>query len=132
MRTHAEYADDGSVCDSSVDGALRKQNDLLHRCLTALHVAATEGHWDIVAISCSDLDRKNSKGQTAFHAAATTGQKDIVALLIEKRASVDHRMDHESLNETDGESLHFAVLGGLAEIARILISAGSDIDRKNN
>ncbi|XP_053677008.1 ankyrin-3-like [Anopheles nili] len=60
--------------------------------LNALHLAAKDGHYDIVNELLKRgalVDNATKKGNTALHIASLAGQKDIIQLLLQYNASVN-------------------------------------------
>ena len=77
---------------------------------TALHLAARNGHKDVVALLLDKMDgasiaAKDDEGKTALHWAAENGHKDVVALLLDK-------MEGASIAATDYEWKDGVTLGG--------------------
>ena len=63
-----------------------------HGDMTALHLAAWNGHRDILMALLeggADVNAQDDKRQTALHRAAAGGHKDVAALLLDGGADVD-------------------------------------------
>ena len=86
---------------------------------TALHMAAANGHSEVVKLLLKQgdrvkLDLLNETGNTALHYAALNGKKDVVELLIESKASA-------KINNSFGRSaLEDALQAGHGDIAELL------------
>ncbi|XP_035777592.1 ankyrin-3-like isoform X2 [Anopheles albimanus] len=78
-----EYLETGQVTDINTCNA---------NGLNALHLAAKDGHYDIVNELLkrgANVDNATKKGNTALHIASLAGQKDIIHLLLQYNASVN-------------------------------------------
>ncbi|XP_053696906.1 ankyrin-2 isoform X2 [Sabethes cyaneus] len=78
-----EYLETGQVTDINTCNA---------NGLNALHLAAKDGHYDIVQELLkreANVDNATKKGNTALHIASLAGQKDIIQLLLHYNASVN-------------------------------------------
>ncbi|KAI1195848.1 ankyrin repeat-containing domain protein [Nemania serpens] len=88
--------------------------------MTALHLAAGNGHEDIGA----DLNAERGD-DTPLHRAAENGHEALVGLLLEKGASIEAE-GHE--HQTP---LHRAVASGEEATARLLLERGANIEAKD-
>jgi ankyrin repeat protein len=97
---------------------------------TLLHLAAAEGHLEIVDFLLQHQANPNQRGdcfhssqsrQTPLHAAAWLGRTLVVERLLKAGASVNIREFGDQI------PLHFAILSGKEEVARLLVAAGSNI-----
>ena len=97
---------------------------------TVLHLAAENGHADVVKILLDEgadvagpYRRQGSflSGSTALHWAAGRGRAEVVKILLDARADVDAR---KRWGET---ALHDAARGGHVGVLRILLDAGADL-----
>ncbi|XP_058059386.1 ankyrin-3-like [Anopheles bellator] len=78
-----EYLETGQVTDINTCNA---------NGLNALHLAAKDGHYDIVNELLkrgANVDNATKKGNTALHIASLAGQKEIIHLLLQYNASVN-------------------------------------------
>jgi ankyrin repeat protein len=90
---------------------------------TALHWAAGNGHWDVVAyllpmLPVGAVNRRNKQGRTALMHAAKNGHLPVVKLLIEGHVGVewDDRADI-TVRMKDGSGIFdWAVFGGNFEV----------------
>ncbi|KAM5575594.1 hypothetical protein ABKV19_014512, partial [Rosa sericea] len=85
---------------------------------TAIHVAASKGHVNIVKdlvllMTQEDLKMKNAKGDTALHAAAWNGQLRIVKELVPLMG--------EEINSDGDTALHLAAYYGKVDIVKELV-----------
>ena len=91
---------------------------------TALIVASTFGHTDIVKLlldnGASINERGGPGGAAALYGAAKEGHLNAVEILLQQGATVDIR------NTEARTPLHEAVLGGYAEITRLLLEMGEE------
>ena len=91
--------------------------------MTALHIAAKEGHADIVSFLLGKNAGANSRNkwlQTPLHYAASKGQHEAAVSLIEGGARVDIR-------DRDGQTpLHLACSSGSLAVTELLIRHGAD------
>jgi hypothetical protein len=95
--------------------------------ISPLHVAATEGHKDVVELlvrAGADVDAANQWGVTPLYLAAAGGFKEIAALLIAQGANVN-------VKEQRGETpLQVATRKGHAETASLLRGTAATEPRK--
>ena len=95
--------------------------------VTALHIAAREGHLEVVRLllqAGADKDASNGDGLTALHFAARPGHSEVVRLLLEAGADKDAATTH-GVTVT---ALHIAAQEGHLEVVRLLLEAGADKD----
>lgn len=86
-----------------------------------LHIAASEGHKDIILLLLTyGVDVNQCHIGTALQAASAKGHLEIVKILLENRANVN------APNGTGGSNLYAAALNGHKEIVQTLIKAGAD------
>lgn len=96
----------------------------LHGNSTALHMAAANGHADVVAFLLGHIDRdavnrRNEGGNTALHWASLNGHISAVELLLKAGA------DPKALNNAGRDPLHEAESKGLEIIASMLVRSGA-------
>jgi ankyrin repeat protein len=93
-----------------------------------VHAAAKKGDTDEVAALLSMDNRLtrtfDADGWSPLHLAAHYGHADLVTLLLHNNAPVDLR----STNQMANTSLHAALAGRRADVARILLDAGADVN----
>ena len=97
---------------------------------SALHIAARQGHVDIVEYLLAqgiEVDLQDRRGHTALHLAVWGQHEDIVDLLISHGANANH-------NKGQGQvtPLHVAAKRGNKVIAEKLLKAGADINLTNH
>ena len=95
----------------------------------SIHDAAEKGN--IAAVKQyladgTDVNTKDSRGETPLHLAAAKGHKEVTELLIAEGADVNAKCDTES-EETP---LHEAAYRGHMEIVELPISKGADVNAK--
>ena len=114
-----KYIDDGADVNFQEDD---EQN-------TALHVASTNGHLNIVNAlinAGANVNLTNSDNETPLFIAVANDHLDIVNILIRTNANVNIR-------DVQGETpLSTAALLGELEVVKILLEAGADMNEKNN
>lgn len=91
---------------------------------TPIHYAAKSGHLEIVKILISnrvDKEIKTSFGLTPLLVGAEFGHAEIVKFLLEERAEKNVKTipDNHCMN-----ALHYAAVGGFADVVQILLDAG--------
>ena len=64
-------------------------------------------------VSKSDLDAKNTAGETALHVAASQGRTDLVKVLLEKGAAID------PVTSKNWTALHVAAANGHLEVVKV-------------
>ncbi len=76
-----------------------------------------------------DVNAKNEKGWTALHLAAHQGHKDIVELLIKSGANVNQKIQScwDPQKYSRWTPLDMAIEKRHTEIAKLLLSAGADV-----
>ncbi|HVL10010.1 MAG TPA: ankyrin repeat domain-containing protein [Burkholderiaceae bacterium] len=95
---------------------------------TALHLAASAGHADVVKILLDrqvSIDAKSQYDWVALHYAAYAGHADVVKILLDRQASIDAK------NEIGETALHYAVLVNDVDVVKILLDRQTSIDAKN-
>jgi len=95
---------------------------------TALHVASSQGHLDVVQTlllaNGVDIDSKTNIGATALYAASVKGHRDVVHAMLEKGADV-------SAQTKDGwTALHVASSEGHLDLVQTLLEKGADVNAK--
>jgi ankyrin repeat protein len=97
---------------------------------TALHLAAMNGHLEIVKLLLehgADVNAKTKEGYgyTALHSAASNGHLEIVKLLLEHGADVNAKTKYGGYT-----ALHSATMNGHLEIVKLLLEHGADVNAK--
>lgn len=93
--------------------------------LTALHLASTEGHTDVVEVLLrrrADIHVTDMDGQTALHVAAREGHADVAQLLLAYQARIDAR------THARRTPLHLAVREGQIDVIKLLLNSRADIN----
>jgi len=97
---------------------------------TPLHLAAWEGHKDVVQLLLShsaDVDATDKfKGTMAIHMAASRGHKDVVELLLSHTADINVKFDNKAT------ALHLAAWNGHKDVVELLLSHSADVDATDN
>jgi ankyrin repeat protein len=97
-----------------------------------IHVAAKDGDTDEVAALLSMDNRltrtHDADGWTPLHLAAHYGHPATVAILLHNNAPVDIR----SANQMANTPLHAALAGRRADVVKILVDAGADVNAKQH
>ncbi len=91
----------------------------------ALHRALEDGHTDIAAYLVekgADVNTKGVNGITPLHIVADAS---LAGRMIEKGAEL------EAWSDTVGTPLNAAVLGGLVDVAEVLIANGAEVDARD-
>lgn len=97
--------------------------------MTALHLAANEGHLAVTEVLLENEANKEAvtkMGRTPLHVAVLRGNTEIVKLLLEKGANI---------NASDSEfntPLHYASERGFTETVKILLEYKPDVTKKNH
>jgi ankyrin repeat protein/Flp pilus assembly protein TadD len=93
---------------------------------TALHLAAREGHTEVVRMLLfAGADVHTGSRTTPLHLAAARGEEASARMLIDYGANVDARTDEGA------STLHFAALEGRSAMLVALLSAGADIEARD-
>ena len=89
--------------------------------MTALHVAASQGHTKVVEVllqNGSDIEAREETGRTPLHTAAFRAQKQVVQILLEKGAKVNAQTK-------DGKTpLDWAIINENIELASFIRQYG--------
>ena len=97
--------------------------------LSALAIAAMDGHADIAHLLLSELDAdvdlQDEKGVTPLMLASKFGNANTVSCICENDASINLEDEHGDT------ALHYAALGGHYEVISILVTHGAKMDIKN-
>ena len=97
-----------------------------------IHVAAKDGDTDEVAALLSMDNRltrtHDADGWTPLHLAAHYGHPETVAILLHNNAPVNIR----SANQMANTPLHAALAGRRADVVKILVDAGADVNAKQH
>ncbi|OJH30342.1 Phosphocholine transferase AnkX [Wolbachia endosymbiont of Armadillidium vulgare] len=99
------------------------------RKLTLLHIAAFNGHTEVVTTLLENrakVDKKGAGGETPLHLAAENGHTEIVKALIGKGAKVDEK------DVSGGTPLHLAAKNGHTEVVTTLLNNGAKVDEKED
>jgi ankyrin repeat protein len=90
--------------------------------MTALHVASSKGHAEVVQAlidNGSDIEAREETGRTPLHTAAFRGQKEIVELLLKNGAEINART-------RDGKTpLDWAIVSENIALANLLRQRGA-------
>ena len=100
--------------------------DITYR--TPLHVAAAEGHKEVVDLLSqqrADVAANDNDNQTPLHVAAMRGDKEVVDLLIQRGADLSAR------ETTYRTPLHVAAMRGHKEVVDLLIQRGADLSARD-
>ena len=109
------YADGARLLLDSVDAMGGLQ-------FTPLHVAAREGHTEVVELLCNNgafIDAVDKFNYTPLHLAARQGHTDVVKLLLQNGASID------AMDMFQYSPLHFAATGGHPRTVKVLLDKGA-------
>lgn len=97
-----------------------------------VHAAAKSGDVDEVAALLSMDNRLtrtfDADGWSPLHLAAHYGHPEVVTLLLHNNAPVDLR----STNQMANTALHAALAGRRADVVKILLDAGADVNAKQH
>ncbi|CAK8691079.1 unnamed protein product [Clavelina lepadiformis] len=131
---HEEKGGGGSLLRAARSGNLEKLINLLDQenvdistanssGLTALHLAAKEGHNDVIIELLSrsaDINQQTKRGNTALHIASLAGKLPVVQLLLEKGA------DPNSQAQNAFTPLYMAAQEGHEDIVDYLLKHGAN------
>ncbi|MGD0767025.1 MAG: ankyrin repeat domain-containing protein [Tepidisphaeraceae bacterium] len=116
--------------DEAVESALSSQAEFnAKHARKPLHAAAFKG--DIAVARCliadqTEINAKDSGGESPLHLAASAGQLAMVELLLANQADVN-------ATDSDGETpLHLAVFQGHKEVAKLLLANKAEVNAKDN
>jgi ankyrin repeat protein len=97
--------------------------------VTPIHVAASEGHTDILSLLLehgADLEGRGKFDGTPLHRVSLRGELDAGQTLLDRGAHINAR-------EADSWTpLMMAAMGGQVEFARMLLKRGARIDSRSN
>ncbi|XP_056643121.1 ankyrin repeat domain-containing protein 6 [Diorhabda sublineata] len=98
---------------------------------TALHLAAANGHREVVRLLVSvaaprEVDGLDGAGCTALQRAAASGHEEVIRLVLARGAEVNGQ---DSVH--GNTALHEAAWKGYSRTVRLLASAGADLNRSN-
>ncbi len=125
----------GEIHDAAVEGDAARVKELLKedpdlavekdvRNETPLHVAAREGHLEVIKVVLKagvPIDIGDNEESTALDVAAIYGHVEVAEYLLKKGAALDHA-DVNGLTP-----LHFAAYNIQPEVAALLIERGADV-----
>lgn len=112
-----------------VDGREPMDLPLTTTASNSLHIAATNGHKEVVRFllqSGADKELKTRMGRTPLHCAASHGMYWTALELMKHGADIEAHCAHGN------RPLHLAAGGGKVDIISLLLSSGADIEAKNN
>ena len=96
---------------------------------TALHFAASEGHFEVAEMivgKSPDLDSKTKMGRSALHISSVRGNHMITNLLVQNGSDVN------SIDDENSTPLHLASEYGNMETLNIILTKNPDITIRNN
>ena len=98
---------------------------------TAVHVAASAGHSSTVQLllkseAATLIDSKDLMKRTPLSHACEMGHVKVIEVLIANGADVSDAQDQDGLS-----LLHWAAIGGHADVCQLLINAGMDVDNRD-
>ncbi|XP_064939202.1 uncharacterized protein LOC135650192 isoform X4 [Musa acuminata AAA Group] len=85
----------------------------------------------ILSVGISPNSR-DSQGRTALHMAAANGHLEIVEYLIQNGADASMKQDLNALNSEKNSPLHWACLNGHIEVVKLLIQGGASVSLLNS
>lgn len=99
-------------------------NQLLANGLSALYIAAKEGHEEVVNLlleAGAEVNQLVPNGRSVLHVAAMEGRNEVIKLLLQAGAEADFLS-----RESRYTALHFATMKGHNEVVKSLLQAGAD------
>lgn len=125
----ATFHDATTASKDDPDGAVGILNISDNQGLTALHVAAANGHAETISLLLklgASISAKDVSKATALHHAAISGSAAAVDVLLSAGATV------EAQEEKGLTPLHLAAAHGRVEVAKLLIEKGkANVDAKD-
>ena len=120
-----------SGADESISCFIQHGVDLLQvdkHGATAVHAAASAGHTSTVQLllesdAATLIDARDLSKRTPLSHACEMGHVKVIEALIANGADVNDAQDQDDLS-----LLHWAAIGGNADVCQLLISAGMDVD----
>eukprot|EP00892_Ulva_mutabilis_P006970 jgi/Ulvmu1/4645/UM002_0376.1 len=104
-----------------------RATEFANACSTGLHVAAENGHFNVVSLllrSGADPVLVDGWGHTAAHLAAMEDHADILQMIIDKDPRV-----LDILDDQDRTPLHAAAHAGSKDSVRVLLANGAKVQR---
>jgi len=104
-----------------------------YRSGVVLHLAAAEGHFDLVELlidAGADVEIHDAFVETALYAAVRNGRSDIVELLMAKGANPNTSSRADCL--CDNVPLGIAVREGYVDVAEALIAGGANVNARDD
>ncbi|KAI6246630.1 Target of rapamycin complex 2 subunit AVO2 [Erysiphe necator] len=107
---------------------------------TPLHLAAREGHTEIIHLLCercpTSILRRDSSGLNALMVAAMGGHDTVVQLLLTYApgsigGQENKRIILDAVDKDGNTALHYATMYGHLLVLRTLLAAGADWEKRN-
>ena len=98
---------------------------------TALHVAAREGHVDIIELlftNGADINAESETGATPLVLAAENGKIEALQFILQHK---DKIVNIEARGAGGGTALHVAAIKGHADVIELLLTNGADINAES-
>jgi|GEM_PF-2766675 len=87
---------------------------------------------NLLLLSPTTVNARDSSGNTPLHKAASVGKKEVVELLLAHGADVKARIEVDNEKDAIGDTpLHVAVSRGRTEVAELLLAHGAEINARN-